>query len=172
MHTQHGDSLDLDELQALLDRSIGGAGGHMRSIISPGERTLTAQQLTNALQGICHLAVATVTSKGEPRVSAADGHFIGGKFYWGTASSALKIKHLRKRPALSAAHLRGDDLGVFVHGTAHLIEAGDPWFDRMIDHWLTVYGADPGDDGNTELTFVRIDPHWMVAYSPNPAQFA
>ncbi|MEV3984386.1 hypothetical protein [Nonomuraea sp. NPDC049758] len=41
----------------------------------------------------------------------------------GTARSAAKARHLAARPAAGAAHMRGDDLGVFTHGT---VESSPP----------------------------------------------
>jgi hypothetical protein len=40
---------------------------------------LTAAQLTQILTGICTLALSTVTTTGEPRISGVDGHFLRGK---------------------------------------------------------------------------------------------
>ncbi|MGW2199998.1 hypothetical protein ACWCSH_47705, partial [Streptosporangium sp. NPDC001682] len=59
---------ELKELQALLDASLSRSTSHLRSIIN-GERTLTAEQLTQVLTGMCTLALSTVTAKGEPRIS-------------------------------------------------------------------------------------------------------
>jgi len=56
---------EIDKLQALLDRSIGGAGRHLAGIITPGRR-LSARQVVTALQGMKVLVLATVTAAGEP----------------------------------------------------------------------------------------------------------
>ncbi|WBC12317.1 pyridoxamine 5'-phosphate oxidase family protein [Micromonospora sp. WMMA1947] len=61
---------------------------------------------------MCTLALSSVTAKGEPRISGVDGHFLRGKWYFGTAPDAAKARHLAARPAVSAAHMRGEDLGV------------------------------------------------------------
>ena len=53
---------ELNELQALLDASLSRSTTHLRSIIT--ERTLTAEQLTQILTGMCTLALSTVTAKG------------------------------------------------------------------------------------------------------------
>ena len=79
---------ELAALQALLDRSYAAAGGHTRSIITP-ERRLNARQLVRYLQDTKHIVVGTVTSKGEPRVAPVDGHFLHGRFYFGTGDRAL-----------------------------------------------------------------------------------
>ncbi len=106
---------ELGELQALLDDSLARATGHLRSIVRPG-RSLTAAQLVRVITGMCTLAVSSVTAAGEPRVSGADGHFLHGCWVFSTERSSAKAGHFAARPAISAAHLRGDDLGVFTHG--------------------------------------------------------
>jgi hypothetical protein len=58
---------ELNELQALLDVSLSHSTAHLRSIVT--ERTLTAEQLTQILTGMCTLALSTVTAKDEPRVA-------------------------------------------------------------------------------------------------------
>ncbi len=103
---------ELDQLQSLLDSSLSGSTAHLRSIVEG--RTITAPQLTGVLTGMCTLALSTVTAKGEPRISGADGHFLHGRWHFGTARNAAKARHLAARPAASVAHLRGEDLGVFI----------------------------------------------------------
>jgi hypothetical protein len=56
---------ELDRLQILLDASMASAGPHLRGIISD-ERRLDARQLTERLQGLCLLVLATVTADGRP----------------------------------------------------------------------------------------------------------
>lgn len=77
-----------------------------------------AGQTATVLQGMRTLSVVTVTARGEPRISAVDGHFLHARFVFTTAGSAAKARQLRARPAVSVAHVVGDDLGVFVHGRA------------------------------------------------------
>src|SRR3954468_5973051 len=110
---------ELDELQALLDASLARSTTHLRSIVV--ERTLTAEQLTQVLTGMCTLALATVTAKGEPRIRGVDGHFLPGKGDFGAARTAVKARPLAARPAVSVAHMRGEDLGVFTHGTVETL---------------------------------------------------
>ena len=98
---------ELTELQALMDASLAQATGHLMSIIRPG-RTLTAPQLARVIEGMCTLAVSSVTASGEPRVSGADGHFLHGRWVFTTERSSAKARHFAVRPAVSLAHLRGD----------------------------------------------------------------
>src|SRR5918995_3103725 len=141
---------ELDELQALLDTSLSRSTAHLRSIIT--ENTLTAEQLTQVLTGMCTLALSTVTAKGEPRISGADGHFLHGKWHFGTARSAAKARHLAARPAASVAHMRGEDLGVFTHGTVEILnpEDGEPasdWPDLLV-YFKDFYGESAFDWDN------------------------
>ncbi|MGK3111078.1 pyridoxamine 5'-phosphate oxidase family protein [Streptomyces sp. WAC05858] len=163
---------DLHRLQALLDASLSRSTAHLRSIIS-GERTLTAEQLTRVLTGMCTLALSTVTAKGEPRVSGVDGHFLHGKWHFGTARGAAKARHLAARPAVSAAHMRGEDLGVFTHGTAETLNPhrGEPaadWPD-LLAYFRDFYGDDAFDWDN-DVVFYRLPPQWMAVFAPDLAK--
>ena len=162
---------ELAELQGLLDESLAGATEHLRAIIRPGERTLTAAQLVNVITGMCTLAVSSVTARGEPRVSGADGHFLHGRWIIRTARSAAKAGQFAARPAVSLAHLRGDDFGVFTHGTVHeLNPAGgpaDPDWPAIHEHLTRHYDSDPLSWG--DVVVYRVQPHWMVAYAADPA---
>jgi hypothetical protein len=161
---------ELDELQALLDASLSRSTTHLRSIIS--ERMVTAEQLTRILTGMCTLAVATVTAKGEPRISGEDGHFLRGKWHFGTARSAAKARHLAVRPAASVAHMRGEDLGVFTHGTVEILNPADaqPAADwpELLAYFKEFYGEDAFDWDN-HVVYYRLHPHWMTVYAPDVA---
>src|SRR3954452_19844816 len=107
-------------LQSLLDASHARASGHLRSIVDD-DHTLTAEQLVGLLTGMKVLSVATVTASGEPRISALDGHFLHGTWTFSTSGSSAKAKHLEARPAVSVAHIDGEDLALFSHGHADLM---------------------------------------------------
>lgn len=160
-------------LQSLLDASIARAGAHLRSIVDPMSRVLDAGQVTAVLTGMCTLTLATVTARGEPRVSGVDGHFFHGRWVVGTARSAAKARHLAVRPAVSASHLRGEDLGVFVHGRvvelAPLDGPEDPAWRAVVDHLAAHYGESPLEWGGDDLVYWRVEPTWMVAYCPDPS---
>jgi hypothetical protein len=162
---------ELDRLQELLDFSVRKSGPHLRSIVTPGERTLDAAQLVRAVSGMCTLALATVTRSDEPRISGVDGHFLHGEWLLGTAPSAAKARHIAARPAVSVAHMRGDALGVFVHGHARPLNPRtgprDPRWPDALAYLQDHYGAEAFDW--TEVIYYRIEPTWMVAYSPDPA---
>lgn len=158
---------ELQELQALLDVSLSRSTPHLRSIIN-SESTLAAGQLTQILSGMCTLALSTVTAGGEPRISGADGHFLHGKWHFGTARSAAKARHLAARPAVSAAHMRGEDLGVFTHGTVEILNPQDgkpaaDWLD-LLAYFKHYYGDDLFDWDN-DVVYYRLHPHWMTVYA-------
>lgn len=164
-------SAELHQLQALLDSSLAGSTDHLKSIVRPGERTLTAGQVVEVCQGMCTLAVATVTRRGEPRISGVDGHFLNGRWIIGTHPQAAKARHLATRPAISATYMRGEQLGIFTHGRATPLNPRDrpddpTWPDvrsYLVEHY--------GDDGTwnwDEIIYYRIDPTSMVAYSDDP----
>lgn len=117
--TMHETQADLSRLQEVLDESHERAGSHLRSVITP-ERRLTAVDLTTRLTGMKLLALATVNSRGAPVVGPVDGIFYRGEFWFGTSPDALRIRHIRRNPAVSATHVTGEELAVTVHGTAHI----------------------------------------------------
>ncbi|MEV5825258.1 pyridoxamine 5'-phosphate oxidase family protein [Spirillospora sp. NPDC052242] len=160
---------ELDELQGLLDASLARSTSHLRSIVA--ERTMSAERLTRVLTGMCTLALSTVTAKGEPRISAVDGHFLHGRWHFGTAQGAAKARHLRARPAASVAHMRGEDLGVFTHGTVEILnplgeEPAADW-PYLLAYFKELYGDD-AFDWEREVVYYRLRPHWMTVYAPDP----
>jgi hypothetical protein len=162
---------ELQELQALLERSLSRSTSHLRSIIT--ENTVTAGQLTQILTGMRTLALSTVTAKGEPRISGVDGHFLHGRWLFGTARTAAKARHLAARPAASIAHLRGEDLGVFTHGTAEILNPQDadpaPDWPELLAYLKDFYGHD-GFDWDNDVVYYRLRPHWMTVYAPHVAK--
>jgi hypothetical protein len=164
---------ELAELQSLMDASLSRATEHLQSIITPGERTLTAAEVSTACRGMCTLAIGTVTANCEPRVSAVDGHLLHGHWYFSTARGAAKARHLAARPAVSIAYLRGEEIGVFTHGTAQpLNPAGgqdDPDWPAVLQYMTDYYGSSPLSWG--DVVYYRLLPTWMVAFASDPAEF-
>lgn len=153
---------EIVELQRLLDSSHAGGSDHLREIIS-GDHIMSAQDVADALTGMRVLSLATVTASGEPRVSAVDGHFLHGAWTFGTDGRAAKARHLESRPAVSAAHVDGERLGVFCHGTAVRLDAQHASWEETIAHWSRHYGSDPTMWSN-DIRMYRIEPHWFVGY--------
>jgi general stress protein 26 len=160
----HETSAELDGLQRLIDASYARAGNHLAAIATP-DRRMSAVEAVDYLQGNKHLVVATTTAGGEPRVSAVDGLFLHGSFWFSTSVEALKVHHLRRRPAVSAAHIVGDTVGIFAHGHAELTAGGTPEAAALAPYWRAVYdGASPEDWVSTpgEAIFVHVRAHTFL----------
>jgi hypothetical protein len=154
---------EIAALQRLLDASHASSTDHLRGIINDN-RTLSARDLVALLTGMRVLSVATVTAKGDPRISALDGHFLHGTWTFGTSGTAAKARHMAVRPAISVAHIDNEDLAVFSHGRAEQMHESDPDWAETIAHWTAHYGSSPlswGDD----VRMYRYRPHWMVGYA-------
>src|SRR3954463_3100652 len=131
---------EVETLQALLDASHARSTDHLRSIIHD-DRRLSAPDLVALLTGMKVLSVATVTARGEPRISALDGHFLHATWTFSTSGAAAKARHLERRPAVSLAHIDGEEFAVFSHGRAERILPGDDEWKETLEHWTTYYDS-------------------------------
>ena len=154
---------DLVRLQELLDESHASMGRHMRSILT-AERRLTAPELAERLRGMKLLVLATVTSRGEPRVGPVDGHFYRGAFWFGSAPDSVRFRHIRQRPAVSATHIDGEAFAVTVHGEARLIDATAPEQAGFRDLLIETYGEAWWREFGAPAQFARIDARRMYVY--------
>jgi general stress protein 26 len=159
---------ELTHLQAMFDAHLARANPHMTAIVRP-ERRLTAGQVATYLQGTKHVAFATVTPKGEPRVSPLDALFIHGRFTLSTATAAAKVAHLRANPACSAVHMDGDRVCVAVSGEVEWIRKDHPDHDEIHAAWTAQYESDPYTWG--DMVLFRIQPATMWAYASRPEEF-
>ena len=150
-------------LQALLDRSHAGSTDHLKAIIHD-DRILSATDLVALLTGMRVLSVATVTAAGEPRISALDGHFLHATWTFSTSGTAAKARHLETRPAVSVAHIDGEELAVFSHGRAEQMLPGDDDWKETLEHWTNHYDSSPLSWGE-DVRMYRLSPHWMVGYA-------
>src|SRR4029079_4499051 len=116
------------------------AAEHVRGIIH-GDRTLSAAQIAALLPAMKVISVATVTSHGEPRISAMDGHFLHGTWTFSTSRTAAKARHLAVRPAVSVAHVDGEAMAVFSHG--RVVELAGDELAAVDEHWTAHYGSSP-----------------------------
>jgi Pyridoxamine 5'-phosphate oxidase len=134
---------ELDSLQQILDRSAAGAGPHLRDIITD-DRRLSAAQLSEKLQGMRLLVVATMTADGRPLAGPVDGYLLHGSFYFSSGRNSVRMRHLAARPAVSATYLPGEELAVTVHGRAELFDVNDPsrgeLRQAMLGHYLPLQG--------------------------------
>jgi general stress protein 26 len=153
---------ELDHIQALIDKSMASASLQLRSIAHEGRR-LSADQVTEILQGKRQMAVATVTRSGEPRVSPLDLLLMHGRFYFCTSAHAAKVTQLRHRPAISLAYMESDIVGITVHGHAVLHEWGSPRFDDLDREFLAVYGGTPSTKDEA-VAFIEVEPQRVYTY--------
>ena len=159
---------ELAELDRLLSGSLGGASEHLRSIMTEEERTLNAAETCRVLTGMNTLALATVTRAGEPRISGVDGHFLHARWVFTSSGTAVKVRHLRARPAASVAHIVGDDLGVYAHGRVEFLTTVHEDFAAIEAHLIKHYGSSPSSWGD-DIVYLRLQPSWMVSYAFNKA---
>lgn len=158
---------DLARLQELLDRSYAAAGEHLRSIITP-ERRLSAAEVSERLQGMTLLVLATVTADGRPIAGPIDGIFHRGHFYFGTAPSSRRLRHLRERPWVSATHVPSEELSVTVHGRAVPVDVSSPDEAELRRSLLEVYVPRYGEEWERFLdsgpVYARIDADRMFTF--------
>ncbi|HWM97379.1 MAG TPA: pyridoxamine 5'-phosphate oxidase family protein [Streptosporangiaceae bacterium] len=160
---------ELDNLQQLLDRSMAGAGEHLRGIIT-GERRLSAAELAGRLQGMRLLTVATVTADGRPLAGPVDGYFLHGTFWFSSGRNSVRMRHLAARPAVSATHLLAEELAVTVHGRAELFEMRDPAGAELRRAMLDWYVPRQGPEFESWLNALdavaaRIEPEKMFTFA-------
>ena len=160
---------ELDNLQQLLDRSMAGAGEHLRGIIT-GERRLSAAELAGRLPGMRLLVVATVTADGRPLAGPVDGYFLHGTFWFSSGRNSVRMRHLAARPAVSATHLPGEELAVTVHGRAELVGLREPAGAELRQAMLDWYVPRQGPEFETWLEALdavaaRIEPEKIFTFS-------
>jgi len=154
---------ELIALQDLLDASFARASDHLTGIMAP-ERRLSAEQLAADLTGIAVLNLATVTARGEPRISAVDGHFRHGHWHFSTDGGSPKARQLKARPAISVSYTPRDGYGVFCHGRARMLDRGTPEFTDFYDHCVQTYGHSL-DDLGSDIVYLQVEPEWMVGFA-------
>ena len=158
---------ELNALQELIDWSYEQAGAHAKDIITP-ERMLNARQVTRlAGDRQQQFALATVSSKGEPRVSPVDGFLLHGIFYALTSGSSLRVRHLKARPSVSISFFRGDDFAITVHGMAELIGESHPDFATIDREAQRIYGSSLTEWGEG-IVAIRIHAERMLTYAARP----
>lgn len=105
---------------------------------------MDAAALSERMQGMCLLVLATVTADGRPLVGPVDGYLIRGSFYFSSGRDSVRMRHLAARPAVSATHLPAEEFAVTVHGRAELFDVLDPHHPElraaMLDFYLPKQG--------------------------------
>lgn len=170
----HETAEDIRELQRLLDRSHESAGSHLRAIITPARR-VTASDLAQRLTGMTLLVLATVTADGRPIAGPVDGIFYRGSFHFGTSPDAIRWRHIRARPQVSATHLPGEAFAVTVHGRAVPVDVraaeGAGLRSTLEEVYVPRYGADwleqfldGGSDPARAPVYARIESERMFTF--------
>ena len=162
--------MDSQQLQEILSRSIDGAGPYLRESFQMPEHSLSAAQLTRHLDGKdWTIALATVTSKNEPRVTPIGALFHDGRFNAPILLSAARVKHVRRNPGVSASLYDGIDFAVIVHGKGRVVTADDEGFDELVQaqNRGSVLDWGPRD----QAAFLVVDPDVMFTFARHPERF-
>jgi uncharacterized pyridoxamine 5'-phosphate oxidase family protein len=162
----HETEADIAALQQLIDRSYAAAGPHLLGIHTP-ERRLTAVQVSERLNGMCLLALATVTADGRPIVGPVDGIFYRGAFHFGSSPDSVRFRHIRARPQVSATHLPGEHLAVTVHGRATPVDlrADQGFRAALLEVYLPRYGPEWEEFLESGPVYARIDAERMFTFA-------
>jgi len=105
---------------------------------------------------MCLRTIATTTSDNRP----VDNFFCGA-FWFDSATSSLRFRHIRACAPVSATHRLDEQFGVTVHGTAQKIDLADSAHQGFRNHCAEIYGEgwNDWDVGTPEAgaTYARID---------------
>ena len=172
----HETPTDLARLQDLLDRSYDNAGAHLREVITP-ERRLTAKALAERLVGMCLLTLATVTADGRPINGPVDGFFYRGEWYFGSADSSMRFRHIRARPQVSATYLPAEEISVTTHGRAAEVDVLTHDDGGLRDMLYEYYAARFGEAATAIFegqgtAYARIEAKRMFTFYLDPAEAA
>ncbi len=163
----HETSDDLDRLQALLDRSYASAGAHLSRIHTP-ERRVGAAALAERLQGMTLLVLGTVTADGRPILGPIDGIFLRGEFYFGSSPDSVRLRHIARRPQVSATHLPAEEFAVTVHGRAvvvdHKAPEGAELRQTLLDVYVPRYGPEWVEFLDGGPIYARIEAEKMFTF--------
>lgn len=156
------------ELQTLLDRSYARAGEHLRSIHTAAWR-MSAEDVCATLERVCVLDLATVSANGRPFVAPVDGLFLQGHFWFGSAQNSQRFRHIRHNANVSAAHTRGEEISILVHGVAHEIDVSSGAYEHLHEYCREVYGRDYDGWGMWGTApYAWIEPRSMYAIRIDP----
>jgi Pyridoxamine 5'-phosphate oxidase len=165
----HESPADIEALQDLLDRTYAAAGAHLLRIHTP-ERRLDAGQVVERLDGMCLLALATVTADCRPIVGPVDGIFYRGAFHFGSSPDSVRFRHIGTKPHVSATHLPGEELAITVHGRAVPVDIRDDQEGGFRQTLLEVYVPRYGPEWEEEFldsgpVYARIDAERMFTFA-------
>lgn len=156
---------DIEFMQRVLDRSYELAGEHLASIHVPARR-LRAEQVADRLDGMVLMALATATADGRPLTGAVDGFLVRGRVCFGSSPDSVRLRHVRRRPHVSATHVPVEEFAVTVHGRARLLDFDDdedPVAPALRQACLEWYGEDWLRWGLASR-YAAIEPDRMFAF--------
>jgi uncharacterized pyridoxamine 5'-phosphate oxidase family protein len=152
----------------LLHRSLNEGGPHLVSILNE-DRTLDAATLCDRLNQPLVLVVATVSSDGRPLASPVDGTFYRGRFFFSTSPDALKMRHLRRRPDVTACFAPSLAFAVTVHGRAEFVDHkavdGGALRDAIAATYVPLYGEGFTTFLDSLEGYVAIEPSHMFVFA-------
>jgi hypothetical protein len=161
-------------LQELLDRSMAAAGPHLREIFA-GAR-MPASELVGRMRGMQLLTVATVSRDGRPFAGAVDGYLLHGELWFSSGRDAVRTRHLRRNPAVSATWLPDGSTQLTVHGEVEIVPFDDARAaelrQAMLDHYVPIAGPEWAgfvDELETEgAVAFRLVAHRAFGYHREP----
>lgn len=121
----------IEQLQAILTRSIERAGPFLRESFQMPGHSFSAAQLCAYFSGSRTVALATASRDGAPRVAPTGCFLLQGVFYIPTVRAAARARMVARRPQVSMTAFDGIDVAVIVHGRATLIGEDDGGFARL-----------------------------------------
>ncbi len=159
-------------LQELIDRSYAAAGPTCGGSTARSA-ACSAAAVAERLQGMCLLALATVTADGRPIVGPVDSIFFHGAFVFGTSPDSVRWRHIEARPQVSAVHLPGEELAITVHGRAVPVpvdpEDGAELREALLDVYLPTTGESYRELMDSGAVYARIEAERMFTFAM-PAQ--
>jgi hypothetical protein len=122
------------------------------------------------MRGVRQVAVATVNSKGEPRVAPVDSVLFHGRFFISTDLRSFRARHLHKNPYMSLTYFEGADPVIIANGKAGFVNKNDPEFASIDSEWVKTYGQSTLKLAES-VTFIRLDMLTILAYAFHPERF-
>src|SRR2546421_9273940 len=165
---------DIERLQTLLDNSIKRAGAFLRRSFQMPEHSLTPQQLIDCWLDVQTVALATVTTRGEPRVAPIGPLLYRGDIYIPTVATAARTRHVMKRTAVSLTLFRvvcgqgeqKNELAIIVHGSAAILSPDHADFETLENLLYASTHTKAGEWG--EGVYLHIRAEAIYTYNRHP----
>ena len=158
---------ELSDLQQLLDESFEKSRGQMLVAFDKNQR-LSAEQLAG-FRGVKLVAVASVNSKGEPRVAPRSAAFLHGKFYLAANSKSVMVRRLWVSPAVAITYFE-NHLLLMGRGRAAFLRDGGTEFKGVSPEWVNAFKGGRGALEGVDV-LLRVDATHMVAFANRPERY-